>query len=65
MFRALPRPSSGAYNCISSLWFYRWSVGGSNVVGRGLAGPARQRPTTLLPPPSKVKPEAVNTVVSS
>ena len=25
-FRALPRPSSGAYNCISSLWFYRWSV---------------------------------------
>jgi len=26
MFRALPRPSSGAYNCISSLWFYRWSV---------------------------------------
>jgi len=26
MFRALPRPSSGAYNCISSLWFYRWSI---------------------------------------
>jgi hypothetical protein len=26
MFRALPHPSSGAYNCISSLWFYRWSV---------------------------------------
>jgi len=26
MFRALPRPSSGAYNCISSLWFYRWSM---------------------------------------
>jgi len=26
MFRALSRPSSGAYNCISSLWFYRWSV---------------------------------------
>jgi hypothetical protein len=26
MFRMLPRPSSGAYNCISSLWFYRWSV---------------------------------------
>jgi hypothetical protein len=24
MFRAPPRPSSGAYNC--SLWFYRWSV---------------------------------------
>jgi len=26
MFRALPRSSSGAYNYISSLWFYRWSV---------------------------------------
>ena len=31
--------------------------GGSSVVGRGLAGPARPRPTTLLPPRSKVKPE--------
>ena len=30
---------------------------GSSVVGRG--------PTTLLPPRSKVKPEAVNIVVSS
>ena len=28
--------------------------GGSRVVGRGLAGPARPRPTTLLPPHSKV-----------
>jgi hypothetical protein len=26
MFRATPRPSSGAYNCINNLWFYRWSV---------------------------------------
>jgi len=26
MFRAPLRPSSGAYNCISSLWFYRWRV---------------------------------------
>ena len=26
MFRAPPRPSSGAYNYSSSLWFYRWSV---------------------------------------
>ena len=26
VFRAPPRPSSGAYNCIISLWFYRWSV---------------------------------------
>jgi hypothetical protein len=26
MFRALPRPPSGTYNCINSLWFYRWSL---------------------------------------
>jgi hypothetical protein len=26
MFQAPPRPSSGAYNCINSLWFYRWSM---------------------------------------
>jgi len=36
--------------------------GGSSVVGRGLVRP---RLTTLLPPRSKVKPEAVNAVVSS
>jgi len=39
--------------------------GGSSVIGRGLAVPARPRPTTLLPPLSKLKPEAVNAVVSS
>jgi len=38
-FRAPLRPSSGAYNCTRSLWFYRWSV-----VGHGLMRP---RPTTL------------------
>jgi len=42
MFRAPPRLSSGAYNCINSLWFYRWSV-----VVAAL--------TTLLPPRSKGK----------
>jgi hypothetical protein len=26
MFRALLSPSSGAYNRISNLWFYRWIV---------------------------------------
>jgi len=26
MFRASSRPSSGAQQCSSSLWFYRWSV---------------------------------------
>jgi len=24
MFRVSPRPSSGAYNCTRSLWFYCW-----------------------------------------
>ena len=24
MFRASPRPSSGAYNCTRSFWFYHW-----------------------------------------
>jgi len=43
MFQAPPHPSSGAYNCITSLWFYGWSVGGTSVVGRGLVRP---RPTT-------------------
>jgi len=52
MFRALPRPSSGAYKCINSLCFYRWSVGGNSAVGRVLARP---RPTKLLPPHSNVK----------
>jgi hypothetical protein len=35
--------------------------GGSSLVGRGL----RPRPTKLLPPRSKVKPEVVSAVVSS
>jgi hypothetical protein len=26
MFQAPSRPSSGAYNCTRSLWFYRWRV---------------------------------------
>jgi hypothetical protein len=39
--------------------------GGSSVVGRGLVVPARTRLTMLLPPRFKVKPEAVNAVVSS
>jgi hypothetical protein len=26
VFRVLLRPSSGAYNCTKSHWFYRWSV---------------------------------------
>jgi len=44
-------------------------VGLFSVVSRGLAGgparPARPQPITLLPPGSKVKPEAVIAVLSS
>jgi hypothetical protein len=54
MFQAPPRPSSGAYNCINSLWFY---------LGALLVVVTRPRPTTLLPLRSKVKPEAVSAVV--
>jgi hypothetical protein len=37
--------------------------GGSSAVGRGRAGrPARPRPTALLPPRSKGKPEAAGAV---
>jgi hypothetical protein len=47
MFRAPFRPSSGAYNCIRSLWFLplerRWSWSG------------RPRPTRLQPPLSNGK----------
>jgi hypothetical protein len=32
MFQGPQRPLSGAYNSINSLWFYRWSVGGSSVL---------------------------------
>jgi hypothetical protein len=44
---------------------FTFEHGGSSVVSHGLAGqPARPRPTTLLPPRSKVKPEAVNAAVT-
>jgi len=55
-------------NCINSLWFHRWSVGGSSVVGGGLTGyePARPPPTNAATTNTPtVKPEAVNAVVSS
>jgi hypothetical protein len=65
MFRSLPCPSSEAYNCISSLWFYRWSV----VVATLLVvdwqvwqTTTNNAATTTLP---TVQPEAANAVVSS
>jgi len=59
MFRAPPRPSSGAYNCINSLWFYRWSV----VVAALLVVEHDQQRSNRHAP--TVKPEAVNALVSS
>jgi len=57
MFRATLHPSSGAYGCTRSLWFYRWSV-----AGRGLADHDQQRSNRHAP---KVKPEAPSAVVRS
>jgi hypothetical protein len=44
MFRVPPRPSSGAYNCISSLWFYCWSM----VVAAGGQTTTNNAATTTL-----------------
>ena len=49
MFRASPRPSSGAYNCTRSLCFYRWKEMGKALLV------VVSRPTTLQPFPSKGK----------
>jgi len=62
MFRALPHPSSGAYNCISNLWFLPLERGGSSVVGRGLPDHNQQRSNRRAP---TVKPEAPSAVVRS
>jgi len=59
MFRASPRPSSGAYNRTRSLW------SGWSVVGRGLADlPDHDQQRSSLFSPS-VKPEAPSAVVCS
>jgi len=66
MFRALPRPSSGAYNCISSLWFYRWSavVAALLVVVWPVIRPDHDQQRCYHRTPT-VKPEAATAVVSS
>jgi hypothetical protein len=61
MFRAQPRHSSELTTALKASGF-TLEPGGSSVVSCGPEGP---RPTTLLPPRSKVKAEAVNAVVSS
>ena len=60
MFRAPLRPSSGAYNCTRSLWFYRWSV----AVGALLVVVWQVCQTTTNNAPT-VKPEAPSAVVRS
>ena len=62
MFRAPPRPSSGAYNCINSLWSYRWSVVIAVLLVVVWPDHDQQRCYHHAP---MVKPEAVNAVVSS
>jgi hypothetical protein len=63
MLRASPRPSSGAYSCTRSLWFYLWKeTAGSLLV---VVWPARPRPTTLQPFPSKGRLEAPSAVLCS
>jgi len=62
MFRALSHPSLGAYNCISSLWFYRWSVAVAALLVVVLPDHNQQRCYHHTP---TVKPEAANAVVSS
>jgi len=67
MFRVLPCPSSGAYNCLSSLWFYRWSVVIAAllvVVWPVITGQTTTNNAATANAPT-VKPEVVNAVVSS
>jgi hypothetical protein len=48
MFRAPQRPSSGAYNCINNLWFYRSSVlVAVLLVVNGPAGPTTTNSTAI------------------
>ena len=70
MFRALLRPSSGAYNCISSLCFYRWSVVVAAllvVVCQTTTNTTSNAATTNAAATNAptVKPEAANEVVRS
>jgi hypothetical protein len=67
MFQAPPRPSSGAYNRINSLWFSHWSVVVAAllvVVWPPVNQPDHDQQRCYYHAPT-VKPEAVNAVVSS
>jgi hypothetical protein len=65
MFRASFRPSSGAYDCIRSLWFYRWRVAVGAllvVVWQVIDLPDHDQQRSECHSPT-VKPEAPNAVV--
>jgi len=62
MFRASSCPSSGTTTTAVAASGLPSELGDSSAVGRGWAGPARPRPTALLPPRSYGKPEAATAV---
>jgi len=72
MFRASHRPSSGAYNCTRSLWFYRWRAAArallvvfwqttTNNAPDAVSVQQPERPTLF----TYAKPEAASTGLSS
>jgi len=56
MFRTSPRPSSGAYNCSRSLWFYRWREAVGALERGNLPDHDQQRSNRFSP---TVKPEVL------
>ena len=65
MFRTSPSPSSGAYNCTRSLWFYRWRETAGVLlvmVWQVMPDHNQQRSSCFSP---TVKPEAPSAVVCS
>jgi hypothetical protein len=62
MFRASPRPSSGAYNCTKSLCFYLWKEKAGSLLVEVRPDHDQTRSSRFLP---KVEPEAPSAVVCS
>jgi hypothetical protein len=60
VFRASSRPSSGAYNCTRSLWFFRWKEAAGALLVVVWPDHDQQRSSRFLP---TVEPEAPSAVV--
>jgi hypothetical protein len=60
MFRASPRPLSGAHNCTRSLWFYHWKEAAGVLLVVVWPDHDQQRSSRFLP---TVEPEAPSAVV--